>query len=150
MKGNILLEELLPTLQRVGTTDKNIQLYKEIQNSINNFEIIDSFYQLKRNDKGEGLAFEIMLFNEHYVYDIVVTSATIDLNIALVKNVSGCQISSSYGPVKDENGANVLTDLLTLVILFEGEPKTLYYLTEVKRFPDVIRIKNNLLKTAQK
>lgn len=150
MKGKALLEQLLPTLLRVGPSEKNIELYKEVQESLKDFEIVDVFHQLKRNDRGDGLAFEIMMFNDQQIYDLVVTPMTIDLITVLVKNLNMCYIETSYGPTTNEKGVIVLTDMLRFTISYGGDSRTLMYSTEVKRFTEINRIKNNLLNLCKK
>jgi hypothetical protein len=52
MNGQQLFEQLIENLLRIGPSEKNLVFYQEIQKSLLNVNVIDHFYQLKKNDKG--------------------------------------------------------------------------------------------------
>jgi hypothetical protein len=152
MTGQQLLTNLLPSLIRIGPSEKNIELYQEIQNSFSDFIIIDSFNQIRRSHMVEGLALEIMFFNKEKIVDIVISSSTINFIIALTKKVNMVYIETSYIEVRNEAGILVKqVDALNFTISYgEDKPRTLIYNAEVKRFDDVNRIQNSLLNLISK
>ena len=124
--------------------------YQEIQKSLLNVNVIDHFYQLKKNDKGEGLAFEIMFFDNNYIYDIVFTRTTVDYITVLINSVNMAFVETNYGQNKNEKGEITIIDKLQFSISYGGDLRTLVYVMDTKRFSEIHRIKNNLLKIIQK
>lgn len=150
MNGQQLFEQLIENLLRIGPSEKNLFFYREIQKSLLNVNVIDHFYQLKKNDKGEGLAFEIMLFDNNYIYDIVFTRTTVDYISVLINSVNMAYVETNYGQTKNEKGEITVIDKLQFSISYGGDLRTLVYVMDTKRFTEIHRIKNNLLKTIQK
>jgi hypothetical protein len=150
MNGQQLFEQLIENLLRIGPSEKNLVFYQEIQKSLLNVNVIDHFYQLKKNDKGEGLAFEIMFFDNNYIYDIVFTRTTVDYITVLINSVNMAFVETNYGQNKNEKGEITIIDKLQFSISYGGDLRTLVYVMDTKRFSEIHRIKNNLLKTIQK
>ncbi|MEY2792295.1 MAG: hypothetical protein RJA76_287 [Bacteroidota bacterium] len=150
MNGQQLFEQLYENLLIIGPSEKNLVFYNEIKMSIFNINIIDHFYQLKKNDKGEGLAFEIMFFDNNYIYDIVFTRTTVDYITVLINSVNMAFVETNYGQIKNEKGEITIIDKLQFSISYGGDLRTLVYVMEIKRFSEIHRIKNNLLNTIQK
>lgn len=150
MNGQQLFEQLIENLLRIGPSEKNLVFYREIQKSLLNVNVIDHFYQLKKNDKGEGLAFEIMFFDNNYIYDIVFTRTTVDYISVLINSVNMAYVETNYGQTKNEKGEITVIDKLQFSISYGGDLRTLVYVMDTKRFTEIHRIKNNLLKTIQK
>jgi hypothetical protein len=146
MKGKDLLIQLRANLPRIGASEKNLQFYNEITETLNNFEILDSFHQLKKNDKGSGLALEVMMFNNELLHDIVITKTEIDFISVKTNCVNMAFIETSFGETRNENEEISIIDNLKLTISYGGDMRTLGYNAEVKKFTEFIRIKNNLLK----
>lgn len=145
MKGNQLLEKLIPIFVRIGPSDKNLELYQEIQKNLINFDIVDSFNQLKKNNKGEGLALEIMMFNDKIIHDIVFTRSTVVYYTILIENIKSISIDSNFGENISENGDQNLIDNLQFTIT-HGDDLKLFYVTDTKKFIEFSRIKSELLK----
>jgi len=146
MTGQELLANLYPTLLRIAPSDKNVELYREIQDSLSRFEIVDSFSQLRRSTTAEGLSLEILLFNDKKVHDIVISRTTISFISVITKSINMAFIQTSYGHITNATGQSTLIDSLNLTISYgDDKPRTLIYATEVKRFSDINRIQNNLL-----
>jgi len=144
MTGKELLEDLYPTLQRIVPNDRTIQIYNEIKHSLSSFQIIDTFSQIKKNERGQGLALEVMLFNKDFIYDIVFASSTVDYISVPSNKVIMTFIESSYGQTTNAQGLTSVTDLLTFTIKYAAG-ELLVYTTEVKRFSEINRIKTALL-----
>lgn len=149
MTGQELLSSLFPVLLKIGPNEKTLELYQEIQSSVSGFTIVDNFSQIKRNEKGQGLALEIVFFNEQKVYDIVLAQTTVDYITVLTKNVSMVSIESSYGQTSNAQGQISVVDLLRMLIMYDNN-RFLIYNTEVKRFSELNRVKNNLLNLLSK
>lgn len=147
MNGQQLFETLLPNLLRVGPSEQNLIFFREIQKSLQSVEVIDVFHQLKKNDKGEGLAFEVMMFDKRTLYDIVITKTNVDYITVLMTSVNMTYIETTFGEVKNDKGEVSVVDKLKFSISYGGDLRTLAYLTDTKRFAEINRIKNNLLKT---
>ena len=151
MTGQELLQKLLPTLVRIGPSEKNVELYNEIQFSLSNFVFVDSFNQLRRSSIAEGLSLEILMFNATKIHDIVISRSTISFISVLTKNVSMTYIQTNYGPVQNAAGLSTMTDVLNFTIAYgDDKPRTLVYATDVKRFNEINRIQNNLLNLVSK
>lgn len=144
MTANILFQQLTPTLMRIDPNPKTIELYRQIQDSLTDFVLKDSFHQIKKNAKGQGLAVELMFFNEYLIYDIVFSQTNIDYITVLTKNVSMAYIESSFGQIINPQGQVSAIDLVKLTIKYDGV-NSLEYSTEVKRFSELNKLKNSLL-----
>ena len=147
MNGEQLFENLLPNLLRVGPSELNLIFFKEIQKDLQSIEVIDFFHQLKKNDKGEGLAFEVMMFDKKTLYDIVITKTNVDYITVLMSSLNMTYIETTFGEVKNDKGEVSIVDKLKFTISYGGDLRTLAYLTDTKKFPEINRIKSNLLKT---
>lgn len=146
MTGKELFEKLLPNLLRIGPEEKNLQLYQEIKETLNDFLIIDSFHQLKKNNQGDGLAFEVMLYDKNLIHDIVITRTTIEFITILIGSVNMTDIETDYKVNKNEKGEISVIDNLEFTISYGGGLRTLVYITDTKRFTEMNRIRTNLLK----
>lgn len=147
MTANQLFEELRPNLLRINASEKNFNFYKEIQFSLKSIDIIDHFHQIKKNDNGEGLAFEIMFFTKDNIFDIVITRNNIDFITVQTSSVNMTYIEVNSGESKNENGELLIIDILKLTISYGGDFRHLVYKTDLKRFAEINRIKNNLTNT---
>lgn len=147
MTGKELLDELLPSLLRIGPTEKNLFLYHEIKETLNDFQIIDFFQQIKKNDLANGLALEVMIFNKNLLHDIVVTSTTVDLMSILTDRIISTFVETVFEETKNENGEISIKDKLKLSITYGTERMLVEYITDIKRFKEINRINTNLLKT---
>lgn len=147
MNGQKLLEDLIPSLLRIGPSKQNQIFFKEIQKSLQSNEFIDFFHQLKKNEKGEGLAFEVMMFDKRTIHDIVITKTNIDYITVLMKTVNKIDIEATFDEVKNESGEVSLVDKLKLSISYGSDLGVLGYLTDTKRFPEINRIKDKLINT---
>lgn len=148
MTGKDFFEELEVEVSRIGITQQNFLVFQEIKKSLSDFEIVDLFAQIKKNDKGEGLALETMLFDENVIHDIVFTRTTADYITIPLDKIKVIYLESSYKEETDETNASNL-DKARLTISYGGELK-LQYTTVAKRLSDLLRIKNNLIKTISK
>lgn len=146
MTGHELFEKLKPTFLRVGPNEKTEELYAEISASLNEFNIIDTFFQLKKNEKGQGLALEVMLFDDDLIHDIVITQTTTEHITVLTKNVNVCSIETNFGISTNDKGEKTETDLLHFRISYGVALNVLVYKTDIKRFSELVKIKSNLLR----
>ncbi|MDI5894357.1 hypothetical protein [Flavobacterium algoritolerans] len=145
MTGQKYLSSLFEILLRIQPTSKNIELFKEIENSFSNVEILNSFHQLKKSSRGDGLELEIMFFNEKFIHDIVFTSTTVDSITILTKSINMLYIETIYGEMFDLNGLKNKSDILKFTISYGGDMRSLEYQTDVKRFSEIHKIKNQML-----
>lgn len=145
MTAQKFLSSLFEVLQRIQPSPKNIELFKEIENSFSNVLIINSFHQLKKSSRADGLELEIMFYNEKFIYDIVFTSTTVDFITVLTKSVNMLYIETIFGENVDLNGLRSKSDFLKFTISYGGDMRTLVYQTDVKRFSEINNIKNEIL-----
>jgi hypothetical protein len=150
MNGKQLFEKLEPNLLRIGAAEQNLVFFQEIQMNLQNVEVIDHFHQIKKNDKGDGLAFEIMFFDKHFIYDIVITKSNVDFVTVLLSCVNMTYIETNFSHFKNNKGEVNIVDKLQFTISYGGDLRRLVYVMDTKRFTEMHRIKNNLLKTIQK
>ena len=145
MTGQDLFAKLFSTLLKIGPSEKNLELYQQIQSSLSDFVLVDSFYQLKKNNKAEGLALELMLFNKQEILDIVFTRTTTDFITILTKSVNMVYIETSFGENVNAQGQTTSVDMLNFTISQGDNSRTLVYSMEIKRFSEINKIKANLL-----
>lgn len=145
MTAQKFLSSLFEVLIRIQPSQKNIELFKEIENSFSNVLIINSFHQLKKSSRADGLELEIMFYNEKFIYDIVFTSTTVDFITVLTKSVNMLYIETIFGENEDLNGLRSKSDILKFTISYGGDMRTLVYQTDVKRFSEINNIKNEIL-----
>ena len=145
MTAQKFLSSLFEVLLRIQPSQKNIELFKEIENSFSNVLIINSFHQLKKSSRADGLELEIMFYNEKFIYDIVFTSTTVDFITVLTKSVNMLYIETIFGENEDLNGLRSKSDILKFTISYGGDMRTLVYQTDVKRFSEINNIKNEIL-----
>lgn len=145
MNGKAFFDDVEIELSRIGITQQNFSLYQQLRISLADFSIIDFFGQIKKNDKGEGLALEMMFFDKKVIHDIVITRTTLDFITVPLNKIKLVYLESSYDEeVKDNNATN--RDKVRLSISYGGELK-LFYTATTKRFKDLLRIKQNLIQT---
>ncbi|WP_017257430.1 hypothetical protein [Pedobacter arcticus] len=150
MTGQLLLSSLFTTLQTIQPSQKNLDLFREIQSSLSNTSCLNSFHQLKKSAKTDGLELEIMFYNESLIYDIVITRTTVDYLSVLTKSVNMLYLQTDYGEIVNENGTTKNSDFLKFTISYGGDLRTLAYQTEIKRFSEFNKINNDLLKIISK
>lgn len=144
MTADELLEQLKINLVRINTSERNFFMYDALIKSFQNIVIIDSFFQIKKNDKGDGLAFELMFFSEKSIYDIVITRSNIDYITVNMRSVSSSSIETNFGESKNEIGEQIVNDLLKFSITYGGDFRQLIYSTDTKRFEEINRLNINL------
>lgn len=147
MTGKELLDKFLPNLLRIGPSEKNLELYQETKEMFRDFQVVDYFQQIKKNERGDGLALEMMLFDKEFVHDIVITRTTIDHITVLTNSITTAFIRTSFGESKNEKGEISNMDILTFTISIGGDLRALSYISDTKKFTEFQRIKTNLLKT---
>lgn len=145
MTGQKFLSSLFEILLKIQPSTKNIELFREIENSFSNVQIINSFHQLKKSSRADGLELEIMFYDEKFIYDIVFTSTTVDFITVLTKSINMLYIETIFGENIDLNGLKSKSDILKFTISYGGDMRTLEYQTDVKRFSEIHKIKNQLL-----
>ena len=150
MTGYNFLGSLFPKLITIEPTEKTIEIYGEIQSSLQDFNLIDSFFQIIKNVKGEGLALELMFFDSYIINDVVFTQNTVEYITLLIEKINFVSINTSYGQITNEQGQKSEVDSLNLVITAGDEEKGLQYSTQIKRFSELFRIRTNLLKQLYK
>jgi hypothetical protein len=140
MKAELLFEKQMRNFQVINTDEKIEEIYKDLILTYKDFDVIESFTQLKKHQSGLGLALEIMFFNDKYILDIVVSNNNIDHYILKIKEVTSLYLSTS-----NINLESSVSDSITLRIMFK-ESVQLFYVTEKKRYLELINLKNALLK----
>lgn len=146
MTGKELFEELLPGFLTIEPSEKNHKFYQGIKKSLAEFEITDSFHQIKKNEQAEGFSFEVMIFNHELLHDIVFTKTTVDFLTVSIDSINTAEIETVYAEKTYDDEETIITDILTLTISYGGDRKGIVYKTETKRFTEMLRIKTNLLK----
>jgi hypothetical protein len=147
MKGSQFFDGLIQTFERIIPSKKCYEFFSEIQKDLSDVEILDSFYQLKKDDKGSGLALEIILFDTQLVYDIVFTSNSLDLINVPIKGINSISINAIQEVnLLPENKASV-TDKLSLTInTNDAQSLQLEYKSDTKKFSEFNRLRTNLSK----
>lgn len=145
MTGEGLLKDTLEEMKKINPSDNIIILYLDTMKAFQEFDVTDSFFQIKKNDAGEGLAWEIMFFNRREVIDLVVSRSSIDCTTILVKNIIGVTLQLNYAQNVNEKNEPIKVDSMTLSILNTGESNSLYYSTDTSKHSDFIRLRGNLL-----
>ncbi len=146
MTGKEFLDNQLSSVVKIGVSDKTISLWQEIRKGLSNFIIVDSFAQIRKDEKVEGLALELLLFNKEYLIDIVVSRKNIYYTTILLKSIVEIEINNSY----DDLGLFLNfsdSDTVKLSIGYGGGEKKIIYISDSKKFEDFLRIKENLLNT---
>lgn len=139
------LEDIELNLARINASTKNFDLYKEIRNSLKNFNIIDQFSQIKKSEHGDGLAFEIMFFNEEVLHDIVISRTTIHHITVQISSINITEMESAFGESVNEEGEATVTDNLEMKISYGSNLRTVHYITDLKHYSEMSRIRNNIL-----
>ena len=146
MTGKELFEKLLIDFIRIVPSTINLKYFQEIQETLKDFWIIDYFHQLKKNDKGDGLALEVMFFNNNLLHDIVLTRTNISFITIMTSGINMAYLETFYSENENEKGEISTIDKLKFTISYGGEFNRLVYNTDMKRFTELIRIRTNLLK----
>lgn len=140
------LEEKKLNLARINASSKNFELYEEIQNSLKSFTIIDKFSQIRKSEQGDGLALEIMIFNEKELHDIVISRTTIQQITIQISNINLIEMESVYGEITNEEGELTVSDNLELKISYGSNIRLVHYNADLKHFSEFNRIRFNILK----
>ncbi len=143
MTGKNILGDRNVDLLNIGASKSTLIRYAQIADSLENFNVIDHFYQIRKSDTGDGLAFEVMIFNQRIIHDIVVTSHEIEYISVLLKAVNSTIFTSSFELSKE---LGTKSDSANLTISYGGDLKELHYVTNNERFDDLLRVKNTLMK----
>jgi len=146
MTGKELFEELQPFFLTIIPSEKNFKFYQGIKKSLSEFEIIDLFHQVKKDEQGEGFSFEVMIFNHEMLHDILFTKTTVDFLTVSIDSINTAEIETVYSEKTYDDNEIVITDNLTMTISYGGDRKGIVYRTDTKRFSEMLRIKTNLLK----
>lgn len=145
MKENIWLKELKQNLLRINPSEINLKYYDHITESLSDFNSIDKFYQIRKDTEDEGLAFEVMLFDNKIIHDIVITKTNVNYNSVAINKINMAYLEVKYSEESDENGLQKIIDKLKFTISFGAEGE-LSYETSTKKFEELLTIKSNLLK----
>jgi hypothetical protein len=140
-----LLKNTFDEMMIINPSDKIIKLYKDIMRSFESFEFIDSFYQIKKNDKGDGLSWEIMFFDKKEIIDIVVSRSSIISTTLLTKNILSVNLQMNYAQTVDEKIEPMNLDAMLLSLIASTENSSLYYATDTSKLKDFLRLRTNLL-----
>jgi hypothetical protein len=147
MVASELFNQYLKNFLLINPTDKNRDLYIDIKDSYKNFEIIDHFSQLKNNAQKPGLAFELMFFNSKYIIDFGFTSQTMNYSVLPCREIKRIFLGANYNNPGFNLPGFPVTDYLTLRIFYGDEAANcFFYETEMKRFSELLKVKNNLLR----
>jgi hypothetical protein len=139
MTGKEILNSIVQSeISIINISENNINKLNEIINSLKEFQVLDYFHQLKKDDSGDGLACEIMMFDKQLVVDLVISRNEISFSTMVIKAIKKITLDIEK---EDENSLeNILKFRLCLL-----DKTSLFYNTDLKRLPDILRIKNNLL-----
>ncbi len=147
MKGKEKLEKLMIDLLRINPSETNLNFYNQIAENLEDFDIVDHFHQIRKDNEDGGLAFEVMLFNKDVIHDIVITKTNVNYISVTIDKVNMAYLETKYSEETNENGIVSIVDKLKFTISYGGEFK-LVYEASIKKFEELLRIKSNLLKTA--
>ena len=146
MTGETLFDSFSVFYSMIRPYVKIDEFFMEIRKSIKDVGIIDSFSQLKKDDKGSGLAFEVMFFDDKVIHDLKFTSTSINFSAVPIKNIDSINIQVFNDQSIYARPDSATIDKLELTIVISGkEPMKLIYSTDTNRFSEFIRIKKNLL-----
>ena len=129
---------------RVGASESNLRKLELVFEPMMNQDVIGSFFQLKKNDNGEGLACELMFFNNEILFDIVFSVATIEHFTVLLKHLKAVSVSVTNFSSTNEKGEISKTDNLQMKITY-GDSTRLYYNTDSSRFSEIIKLKDDII-----
>jgi|GEM_PF-3091400 len=146
MTGKELFDELLPDFMTILPSEKNLKFYQVIKKTLKDFEIVDLFYQRRKNECAEGFNFEIMLFSHELLHDFLFTKTTVSFLTVSIGSINTAEIETIYSEKTYENEDTIITDNLTFTISYGGDRQGIIYKTATKRFSEMLRIKSNLLK----
>jgi hypothetical protein len=142
MTGEKILFDNKENLYRIGPNTQVIDRYSEIGQSLNSFECLDSFVQLRRNAQGGGLALEMMLFNKDIIHDIVITNINIIFVSVRIKSITNIKFITAVN--QQPNIINQLPYETITLHLSTDINVILNYSTDGKRFNEFMRIKKTL------
>lgn len=147
MKGDQFFDGLVQTLERIIPSRKCYEFFVQIQKDLSSVEILDSFYQLKKDDKGSGLALEIMLFDNHLVYDIVFTSNSVELNCVPLRNVNSVSLNAIQEiKILPEDKTSTIDKVSLKIYTNDAQSIMLEYKSDTKKFFEFNRLRTNLSK----
>lgn len=147
MKGYQFFDGLIQTFERIIPSKKCYEFFIEIQKDLSNVEILDSFYQLKKDDKGSGLALEVILFDSHLIYDIVFTSNSLDLINVPIDRINTISLNAIQEVKLLPENKTSITDKLSLTIYTnDAQSLILEYKSDTKKFSEFNRLRTNLSK----
>jgi len=146
MNGEKILRDTFDDMMVINPSDKTIMLYQSTMKAFQHFEVLDCFYQIKKDDDGDGLAWEIMFFNKSEVVDIVVSRNSLDSTTILTKNIIAVNLQLKYAKNYNEKNELIHVDSMTLSIVNASDSNSLYYTTDTSKHSDFIRLRDNLLK----
>lgn len=144
MKGKELIDKLTESFLRVSPSEKNFLSFKNILSTIAEMDVSDYFFQIKKNNKGDGLALEIMLFNKSRIIDLVGTRTSVDFITVLTQEVKKTAIIYDSGQNNIENPHLPIADMLKFSITY-GDLTELVYTIDSRRLDELNRININLL-----
>lgn len=128
----------------VGVSDSNLDRLKKVLDSIKEKEVLGAFMQLKKNDKGDGLASEVMFFTKTVLYDIVASVNTLDHFTVLIQHIKAVSMNcTSFTSTNDKGEVNKV-DNLQMKITY-GDTTFIYYNTDSSRFDEILKIKNDIV-----
>lgn len=145
MKVKEIFDSALGSILNINPSKKTFNLLEKIVKDLSEIDAIDSFFQLKKSERGEGLAFELMFLNEKHIYDLVCTRNTINLITILIKDINQIKIETNTPDPTIESTGTPTPDLLKMTILSYSS-ESLYYASDSKKLDDFNRIKNTILK----
>lgn len=147
MRGDQFFDGLVQTLERIVPSKKCYEFFVEVQKDLSNVEILDSFYQLKKDDKGSGLALEIMLFDNHLIYDIVFTSNSLELIIVPIRSVNSVSLNAiQETKILPEDKTSVVDKVSLTIYTNDAQSIMLEYKSDTKKFSEFNRLRTNLSK----
>jgi hypothetical protein len=145
MTGFELLEKTFDKMLKINPYDQIIIIYQDTVKTFKSFEVLDSFYQIKKNDIGEGLAWEIMFYDKSRIIDMVVTRSSIDCSTVFAKDIVAVNLKLDYSDNLNEKNEVTHVDTMTLSIVNSNDEYSLYYTAETSKRNEFLRIRDGLL-----
>ncbi len=147
MNGKELFNQLAVTLERVMPSQKCYDFFEEIRRDVINTEILDSFYQLKKDDKGSGLALEVLFFDQRILYDIVFSSNSMVLSLVPLSKINSVVLRAVHDLKKqDDNSISTIDELTLTIFTKDYQSLVLEYKSDTKKFTEFNRVRNNIIK----
>jgi hypothetical protein len=144
MKRQDFFSVLKESFIKINPTSRNVELFDNILQGFDDFEIIDSFYQIKKSEKEQGLALEAMFFNKIVIIDLVFSRSIIDYTSVLINKINHIQYSIDTTSSSNEAGELSVLDNLEMTISYGGDQRSLVYRCETKRLPELLKIRNKI------